>query len=138
MQKLEWSDKYLLGVKEFDEDHEHLFDLIIKSCDLIENTAPHARIEMILDELFEYAAYHFAAEEEWMNDHSYPKLSEHIAEHDIYRKKVAAFQNDFLAGKASPKLHLFSFLTEWLANHILETDFQYARFISEGDSSDGH
>lgn len=130
MPKLEWSDKYLLGVKKFDEDHEHLFDLMNKSYDLIENTAPYARLEMILDELFEYAAYHFAAEEDWMREHSYPKLAEHVAEHDSYRKRVTAFQNDFHAGKTSPKIQVFEFLSDWLANHILETDFNYARFIA--------
>jgi hemerythrin len=135
MAKVEWSDKYLLGVKKFDSDHEHLFDLMNKSHDLMENTAPDARLEVILDELFDYAAYHFNAEEVWMHEHIYPNLDEHIAEHDNFRKRFAALQNDFQAFKTTPKIKLYMFLLDWLTNHILTTDFQYARFVAETRNS---
>lgn len=135
MAKIEWSEKYLLGVKKFDADHEHLFDLMNKSHDLIENTAPAARLEVILDELFDYAAYHFNAEESWMQEHTYPSLAEHIAEHDNFRKRFAALQNDFQAYKTTPKIKLYMFLLDWLTNHILTTDFQYARFIADSGNS---
>jgi hemerythrin len=130
MSKLAWSDKYLLGVRKFDADHEHLFELMNKSHELMENSAPDARLETILDELFDYATYHFNAEEAWMREHSYPGLVEHSAEHDSYRKRFAALENDFHAHKTTPKIRLFIFLLDWLANHILSTDVQYARFVS--------
>jgi len=135
MPKLEWSDKYLLGVKKFDTDHEHLFDLMNKSHELIENTAPDARLETILDELFDYASYHFDTEEAWMREHSYPKLAEHIVEHDGFRKRFAALQNNFHAHKTTPKIKLYIFLLDWLANHILSTDFHYARFVAKAGKS---
>lgn len=131
MPKLEWNEKYLLGVKKFDADHEHLFDLMNKSHDLLENTAPDASLEVILDELFDYASYHFEAEEAWMRDHSYPKLAEHSAEHDDFRKRFASLHNEFLAHKTTPKIRLLLFLIDWLSNHILSTDFQYARFVAD-------
>lgn len=135
MPKLEWNDKYLLGIRNFDSDHEHLFELMNKSYDLLNNDAPDAKLEMILDELFEYAAYHFNAEEEWMREHSYPSLDEHIAEHDGYRKRFSILQNELQTRKAAPKLKLFLFLLDWLANHILSTDFQYAHFVAETGSN---
>lgn len=135
MAKLEWSDSYLLGLKQFDADHEHLFDLINQSHELMENAAPEARLLTILDELFDYASYHFDAEEAWMRERSYPKLAEHIAEHDGYRKRFATLQNDLLSSKATPKIRLLLFLIDWLANHILSTDFQYARFVSKTNSA---
>jgi hemerythrin len=131
MPKVVWSDKYLLGVKKFDADHEHLFELMNKSHELMEHTAPDARLEVILDELFDYATYHFDAEEIWMREHTYPKLPEHRAEHDNFRKRFAALENDFHAHKTTPKIRLFIFLLDWLANHILSTDVQYARFVAE-------
>ena len=134
MAKLKWSDKYLLGIRKFDAHHEHLFDLMNTSYDLMNNAAPDAKLENILDELFDYAAYHFNAEEAWMREHSYPKIDEHIAEHDGFRKRFAALQKDFRSQKTTPKIRLFLFLLDWLANHILSTDFQYAHFIAETTS----
>lgn len=131
MAKLEWSDKYLLGIKQFDTDHEHLFDLMNKSHDIMEHSAPDARLEEVLDELFDYATYHFDAEEEWMREHACPHLAEHIEEHASYRRRLAALHNDLLAHKTTPKIRLLLFLVDWLANHILSTDFKYARYIGK-------
>ena len=129
MPKYEWNDSFLLGIKELDEHHEYLVELMNRSHDLYENTAPYARLESILDELFEYTTYHFAAEENWLRSHSYLKLDEHIAEHDGFRKRIAAFKDEFYAGKASPKVQLFTYLADWLVNHIRVTDYEYARCL---------
>lgn len=128
---MEWSDSYLLGVKEFDEQHEHLVDLMNMSWDLFKNMAPQARLEMILDELFEYTAYHFAAEEKWMTEHSYPKLAEHKEDHALFRQKIIEFQHIFHDGKPAIKMDLYAYLAKWLYTHIQEKDPDYARFISE-------
>jgi len=130
MQKYEWSDKFLLGIMELDEHHEHLVDLMNKSYDLLEKKAPAAKVEMILDELFDYANYHFAAEENWLKEHSYINLNDHLVEHDSFRRKVLDFQNEFYGGKSSHKIQLFTFLSDWLFNHIRVTDFEYAHALS--------
>ncbi|MBT0665891.1 hemerythrin family protein [Geobacter pelophilus] len=131
---MEWSDKYLLGVKEFDEHHEHLVELMNKSYDLFKNQAPQARLEMILDELFEYTAYHFAAEEKWMAEHSYPKLAEHKEEHALFRQKIIEFQHAFHDGQPTIKVDLYAYLAKWLIAHIQEKDPDYGSFnAGKGD-----
>ena len=128
---MEWSDKFLLGVKELDEHHEHLVSLMNQSWDLFKNEAPKAKLEVILDELFEYTAYHFAAEEKWMAEHSYPKLAEHIEEHDRFRQKIIEFQHTFHDGKATIKTDLYAYLAKWLCTHIQEKDPDYVKFSTE-------
>lgn len=130
----EWSDNYVLGIKEFDEHHRHLVGLLNKSFDEFEKNAPPARLEAIIDELIDYATYHFSAEEYWMSANSYPGLAEHKNEHDSFSLKVVAFQRDLLAGKLSLNEELFSFLADWLTTHILETDALYGRFIAYRDN----
>lgn len=129
MQKYEWSDMLLLGVKELDEHHEHLVDLMNKSYALIETGAPAATVEVILDELFAYANYHFAAEEDWLRENCYIQLDAHLAEHDSFRRKVLEIQKEFYGGKTTHKMQLFTFLSDWLFNHIRVTDFEYARCL---------
>jgi hemerythrin len=124
----EWNKEYLLGVKEFDEHHEHLVGLLNKSFDEFEKNAPPEKLETIIDELIDYATYHFAAEEYWMAEYSYPKLAEHKDEHDKFSAKVVAFKKDLMAGKATLNVELFSFLADWLTTHILESDSDYGRF----------
>jgi hemerythrin len=58
-----WNDSYLLGVKEFDEHHQHLVDLLNMSFDAFENNTHPTKLEPIIEELIDYATYHFAAEE---------------------------------------------------------------------------
>jgi hemerythrin-like metal-binding protein len=131
MNRYEWSDEFLLGIKIVDEHHEYLVDLLKRSWDLYEHGAPYAKLADILDELFEYTRYHFAAEEDWLREHTYVKLDDHLAEHEQFRQKIAAFQQEFLAGKALPQIQLFTFLGDWLVNHILVTDREYVRCLTD-------
>ena len=128
---VEWSSNFLLGVPEFDAHHEHLVGLINTAYDDFVSSAPVAGLESIIGELFDYAGYHFAAEEHMMIARSYPKLAEHKAEHDSFFRNVAAFQKDFLTGRATLSTEIFSFLVEWLTNHILVSDADYGRFLAE-------
>jgi hemerythrin len=107
-----------------------------KSYELLEKSAPSAKIEMILDELFDYANYHFAAEENWLREHSYLNLNDHLVEHDDFRKKVQDFRNEFYGGKSAHRIQLFTFLSDWLFNHIRVTDFEYAQALLSTDASD--
>ena len=129
MPRYEWSDRFLLGIRHLDEHHEHLVELMNRSYDLFANNSPSAKLETILDELFAYAFYHFAAEEDWLREHTYIQLDDHIAEHARFRQRIVAFQKEFHAGKAAPKVQLFTFLADWLVNHIRVTDYEYARCL---------
>ena len=46
-------------------------------------------------------------------------------------EEVAAFQADFEAGKAALTMDLMDFLKNWLKEHIMGTDMQYAPFFKE-------
>jgi len=131
----EWSENYLLGVKEFDDHHKHLVGLLNKSFDEFERNASPGELRVIIDELVDYATYHFSAEEHWMTANSYPGLNMHKKEHDSFSGKVVAFQRDLIAGKVSLNAELFTFLVDWLTDHILETDALYGRFIAARDKS---
>jgi hemerythrin len=120
-------------VQEFDKHHQHLVGLLNKSFDEFERNAPPKELESIINELVDYAAYHFAAEEQWMAQNAYPKLAEHAQMHDSFSSEVLAFQEDFIAGKVSLNLDLFSFLVDWLVGHILETDADYGKFNADKD-----
>jgi len=122
-----WNDSFLLGIQEFDDHHRHLVGLINSTYDEYSLHPDGGNLEEIIKDLVDYAAYHFTAEERWLNEISYPEIVAHQAEHRRFAEQVAGFQKDFLAGQATSAA-LFFFLVEWLTNHIQETDAEYARF----------
>ena len=126
---VEWGDEYLIGIKEFDDHHEHLVGLLNRTYDEYTRDPSAGNLEGILKELVDYATYHFEAEERWMNEQSYPKLSLQKEEHDKFTESIAAFQKDSLTGQATSSA-LFIFLADWLTSHILELDADYGRFYA--------
>jgi hemerythrin len=122
-----WDDRFVLGVSQFDEDHQVLVALLNLAYDNFTTDAPHESIVSVLDELVDYASYHFAAEEHWMEKQSYPKLDDHRDEHNRFSKWVAAML------KSDPNnrtllLEIMTYLNNWLNTHILKSDAEYVLY----------
>lgn len=135
MALLEWSDGFLLGIKEVDDHHKHLVGLLNISYDAYKNGAPANRLATVIKELIDYSGYHFSAEEYWMTKHSYPTLAEHKDEHESFSRKVGDFQKNLLDGNANLSVELFTFLANWVRTHILETDALFGRYIASRENS---
>lgn len=128
---MQWDPNFELGIHEFDEHHKHLVDLINLAFDGFAYKAERDEIEAVLDELSDYATYHFAAEEQWMEAHQYPALPRHREEHQRFCDRVAEIRGEFRRGEAHLSLEVLQFLHSWLTNHILKTDADYGRFARE-------
>lgn len=127
---VEWNDGFLIGVEMFDEHHKRLVSLLNQSYDEFVGGAPITTSSDLLDELFEYAAYHFEAEDLWMGKSLYPGREQHIWEHTIFAQQLNRIRQDFIDRKTSTPLEIMTFLKEWLANHILKSDADMGHFIA--------
>jgi hemerythrin len=123
-----WDKSFELGIDEFDEHHRHLAGLLNKTFDNFTRGVSHESLEPILDELIDYATYHFAADEHWMNEHQYMELQQHPVEHAKFCRRVVEIQNDLHKSKVNLSLEVLNFLKNWLSNHIFNTDAVYGRF----------
>jgi hemerythrin len=128
MSLLEWEESFALGITEFDEHHKHLIQLLNITYDGFVHGAGNDELSAVLDELIDYATYHFAAEEHWMKEIRYPEIAAHIKEHEIFILRVLEFYQDFRAENSHLTLEVLQFLNSWLKSHILETDADYSRF----------
>lgn len=129
-----WIDAYRIGIQEFDTHHQKLVQLLNSSYDaFVADTHPQSLVT-ILNELSEYAQYHFSAEEAWMVDQDYPGLAEHRAQHDSFRDKLADLQQAQRNIETALNAELFSFLADWLATHILESDAAYGVYARKHSS----
>ena len=129
MALLDWNDSYSVSIRAFDEHHRHLFDQLNKLHDAMKAGKSEAVLGAILQELVNYAATHFAAEETLMRLHSYPELAEHRKQHQELAAQVADFERDHRKGEALLSLPLMLFLRGWLMQHIRATDHQYSAYL---------
>lgn len=127
---IEWMNSFSLGVKQFDDHHKQLLGLLNTVYDDFTTQAPVEKVGVVLDELIDYAVYHFAAEELWMMEHSYPELDMHREEHERFSKTVMDMRQDHHTGNFIMSLEVLEFLRKWLTDHILKTDAKYGRFIA--------
>lgn len=134
MPMVEWNESFTIGVDPFDEHHNHLVHLLNTSYDAFVQGVPTGKLADILNELFEYASYHFASEQFLMLDHSYPILEQHLKEHSFFVQRLKEIQEDFRQGNSSVSLDIVIFLKEWLIDHILKSDADYAKFISSQET----
>jgi hemerythrin-like metal-binding protein len=82
----------------------------------------------VLEELSDYATYHFTAEEFWMMKHAYPNADAHNREHAFFSRRVMEIRSDYANGRTQLSREIQQFLQGWLKEHILTADADYAQF----------
>lgn len=127
MSMIKWDDSYFTGIEQFDAEHKHLFGLLNTAYDDFIDGSQRETLGTVLDELADYATYHFANEEHWMDEFNYPDLDKHREEHEKFRLRLRELVKDYHMQKNSLSLELLTFLTNWLINHINKTDADYGR-----------
>lgn len=131
MSVIPWSPRYAIGIKQIDEQHEHLFFLLNRLYyDFINGTSGQT-LDSLIDELIDYATYHFATEEYRMKQARYPKLEEHKGSHAIFSLRIGEIAKSHCGGGRHISLELLSFLHNWLSTHILDVDTDFGRFIAK-------
>ena len=126
-----WEDKYKVGIAELDRQHKTLIGLINKLYDAMKEGHGKDVLKAILDDLFEYAKYHFGTEEKYFSKYNYINKLEQIKAHTEFKNTVVEFKNKLDAGNVFISIELMNFLKEWLSTHIMESDKQYGKFLNE-------
>ena len=127
-----WNENFNTNLPKIDEQHKKLVELLNKLASHVAFQSDIPALNVIFDELTEYAVYHFQTEEAiW---HAYlgddPMDAAHKKVHHSFIEKVLK-----LKGTENTKpVHVvveevLSFLTRWLASHILENDRYLAALV---------
>jgi hemerythrin-like metal-binding protein len=115
----EWNDSYELGIKELDDHHRQLVELLNKAYNQILYSTDKDDIHPILQELIKYSDYHFAAEEQMMRDIGYKGVKSHITKHNNFKKQLTSLMN---SEEPHVNTDIVLFLWDWLIKHILKDD----------------
>ncbi len=127
-----WNDNFNTGITTIDTQHRKLVELINQLASHVAFQSDIPALHQIFDALADYAAYHFATEEEiWhqcLPDEA--MRSSHKVVHDSFMETVARLKSDEAARPVESVIEeILSFLTRWLASHILENDRYMAKLV---------
>jgi len=133
---IQWDDIYSVGMEDLDSQHRSILKIINQL--IIEKKTGHLdhKISSIMEELVNYAQYHFSSEEKFMKQYGYSQLGVHKVEHQFFIKKLEDFQKEL--GKKEEDIHndILSFLQGWWSHHVLVVDQQYAKYTRDSIKKD--
>ena len=124
-----WTPQYAVSHAGMDQDHQDLFELINQLREALLANQGVAQMRHRLDALIERCRTHFAAEERLLQGCNYPKLALQEGQHREFIAKLESARNLDLANLPA-MLDLLKLGREWLSDHILSEDKQYALYLS--------
>ncbi len=130
MQLLAWDKRFSVGVREFDQHHKILFEMINSIIIAKEEKSGFRVIKNTLEQLQLYTIFHFAAEEAMLKHFGFDGLDEHITEHAALLNQVVEYQARIAVEDGVTIDEVLEFLAGWLLDHTLGMDQLYGPFLS--------
>ncbi|MDI1279165.1 bacteriohemerythrin [Methylobacter sp.] len=127
-----WNKNFEVGVPLIDEQHQKLVELLNVLAGHLAYQSDIPTLNNVFNDLAEYAIYHFQAEERiW---HSFFPEDAWETKHKDDHRRFLTTVNRIMAGKNARPLdevieEILTFLTQWLAFHILDTDMRMAKVV---------
>lgn len=129
--KNSWDELADVKVSELNKHHQKIIALFCKLQDAIVYSRVETEVAQILNELDEYTGYHFGAEEGYLSKYNYCQITEHIEEHQSFRRKIAEFKTSFKDQELKTSLDLLAHLQHWIFQHVAGTDKKYSDFLNQ-------
>ena len=131
MPVMPWSNLLSVGVREIDDQHRVLVDILNRLGDVLLGEVADWDAGRILGELVQYTERHFLWEENLMRQVDYADVEAHLAEHRKLIERLREKTDRFERGDLPNAEELVVFVREWLTMHILKTDRQLAGVLNE-------
>lgn len=129
MALISWSDEFSIHIKEIDDQHRQLLELLNVLFEAMKQGKGRDILGDILNKLVDYTAYHFSTEERLFKQYGYPDAEQHKNEHDAFIVQVLTFQESYNKGHSLVTKEVLLFLTDWLKGHILQVDKKFGPFL---------
>lgn len=131
MPYLKWKAKLSLGLTQIDEQHHSLVDILNKLHHALMDEHNQELTEKIISDLNHFVKTHFETEERLFRELDYPDATQHMEEHDFFRKQLAEFEKSCKEGDITLLYPMMNMIKEWMVKHILVIDRKYAPFCKK-------
>lgn len=125
---MEWKVDYSVGIDEIDQHHQVFFEYFRQLDKAIKSGCKWSDQFYLIQELREYARFHFATEEALMQMHGYTGVESHIATHKGFINTIESFERKSLNSETIREMA--EFLRKWFVEHICGEDKRYANSIA--------
>jgi len=123
-----WNDSFLLNIDVIDNQHKkffELFDLIL----VLNKSKDAVKLSTVIDELQDYAQYHFKTEETLMQNADSENFELHIIQHQFFINKIKEFTIAQNYNNPVLTTQIVVFMRKWLLMHITEIDKRYVESV---------
>jgi hemerythrin-like metal-binding protein len=127
-----WSDNFDTGIEEIDVQHRRLVDLLNLLVSHLAYQADIPALNAIFEELKAYTVIHFQTEERIWGEHFAGDSWEawHKNSHQDFVAKIVELKESEASRPLDDVIEdIVTFLTHWLALHILESDKRMAKVV---------
>jgi hemerythrin len=132
---LKWKENFSCNIADIDNQHKKMFEIGERlfgiASSIVNNSDRYDEITKIINELKEYTIYHFGYEEKLMKGLLYEGYDSHKAEHETFIDNILEIEKENLdVHQKESVINLIAFVSDWVTNHILNTDIQYRAFFN--------
>lgn len=130
---LQWTEDLAVGHPEIDRQHRELITRFNNFLDACHQRKGKESLLELLGFLDSYVDEHFRQEERLMEQHAYPELPAHRAQHEEFRRRLALLQDELAPSgpTISVLIHTNKTLLYWLTTHIKQVDVRFGRFLQQ-------
>lgn len=126
-----WKNDYSVKYDGIDEQHKKLISIIQEVEAEISSQEYHfTGLITVVNELDDYIKDHLAYEEAMMKKYAYPGADKHLLEHNELRYKILSINYDNIPESKEFFLDTYTYLSNWLINHILKTDKALGNYLT--------
>jgi len=127
-----WNSNFETGQPVIDEQHKKLVEIINKLGHQLTHDFNEVEVLQVVDELVDYTVYHFTTEEAiWREGLSSDQMVlEHEKTHQDFVDEISKVRQSCKSlHDKEVREEMLSFLTRWLAFHILNTDRKMVKIV---------
>ncbi len=129
MALLAWNDAYSVKVRQFDDQHKKLIEIVNKLHDAMKEGRGSQVMGDVFKSIATYTQKHFADEERLMKQHGFPDYEKHKMGHYRLVMQVVDIQ-ELAAGRTPIPQNVMNFLKDWLVNRIQGEDKKYGPYLN--------
>ena len=132
---ISWNKSLETGNPVVDGQHKNLFKMINDLNASIEEGRSNYVLAETIEKLSVYITIHFNTEQDLMVKHFYPDYQIHKQAHTDLKEQAAKLIKLFGLKKVDLTATISQFLSDWLQNHIKETDVKFIEWLKVKENS---
>ncbi len=127
----EWTPEISVGDEKIDGQHQRLLGQVNTLLSYIVSEKNDAIVIDAVSFLDKYISEHLAYEEQYMTEHKYPDIENHIKYHKDFIEHYKTFKERLNAGvsRENLALEIEQYIGNWWLDHIGKEDRKYAEFV---------